>query len=136
MSDANGYNPMKWDCTVRGCFNVKQRPKIEVFSDIWPGKISMSDIDGIVEIRGKALVLEWKGAPRTLPTGQRIMYERLTIGGTITVFCVAGDAETMRVDAYNIFHCGKASGWMHADIETLRGRMIRWCEWAQQKQVA
>lgn len=59
MSD-NGYNPMQWNCERQGCFNVKKRPKIEMFADCLPRKISFSDIDGIVEINGNLLLLEWK----------------------------------------------------------------------------
>ena len=42
---SNGYNPMKWDCGTRGCFNAIRRPKIEVFAEVLPGRIAMSDID-------------------------------------------------------------------------------------------
>jgi hypothetical protein len=50
---ANGYNPMRWNCEKDGCFNVKCRPKIEQFADCFPGRIAVSDIDGIVEINGR-----------------------------------------------------------------------------------
>ena len=64
MSLANGYNPLRWDCLRRGCFNLKRRPKIEVFADCFPGRINFGDVDGIVEISGNALLLDGK-AKRT-----------------------------------------------------------------------
>ena len=41
MMEANGYNPLRWDCERQGCFNLKRRPKIEVFADCFPGRISL-----------------------------------------------------------------------------------------------
>ena len=46
MSD--GSNPMRWDCTSRGCFNQLRRPKIERFAACFPGRIAMSDIDATI----------------------------------------------------------------------------------------
>lgn len=36
MLHNNGANPMRWDCTTQGCFNLKKRPKVEVFADCLP----------------------------------------------------------------------------------------------------
>ena len=47
-----GYNPMRWDCEKSGCFNVKCRPKIEVFAECFPGRINFGDMDGRVELGG------------------------------------------------------------------------------------
>ena len=38
MIRADGYNPLRWDCERQGCFNLKRRPKIEVFADCFPGR--------------------------------------------------------------------------------------------------
>jgi len=57
MISANGYNPLRWDCQKRGCFNLKRRPKIEIFAECFPGRINFGDVDGIVEINGNALLL-------------------------------------------------------------------------------
>ena len=128
---------MRWDCEKRGCYNVKHRPKIEMFADIWPGRISMGDVDGIVEISGNALMLEWKTATTTIPTGQRIMYQRITDGKRLTVFCVCGDAETMVVSAYKMFFDGHETPrdkWLPINFDGLKMKLKSWCEWAQQNQ--
>ena len=44
MTTANGANPLRWDCAKRGCFNEKKRPKIEVFAECFPGRISFGKI--------------------------------------------------------------------------------------------
>ena len=126
----NGYNPMRWDCETKGCFNKRKRPKIEVFHHNFPGKINFSDVDGIVEISGNALMLEWKDKNVPIPKGQAIMYERLSKHGPITVMCVAGDAETMEVYQYGIFHKGKFSGWKDADMELIQDKIRKWTHYA------
>ena len=40
MSAVAGYNPLRWNCDDRGCYNVKHRPKIEFFAGALPGKIA------------------------------------------------------------------------------------------------
>lgn len=46
MSDSNGYNPMRWDCKGgENCYNLKMRPKVEVFAECFPGKVGMTDVE-------------------------------------------------------------------------------------------
>lgn len=128
---ANGYNPMRYNCDRSGCFNVKKRPKIEAFADCFPGKINFTDVDGIVEINGHVLMLEWKPAPVDLPTGQRIMFEHLTADGSHAVIVVAGDPETMTVSHCATVFSGAASPWRPASLEDVKGRMEKWSSWAR-----
>jgi hypothetical protein len=126
-----GYNPLRWDCLERGCFNYKQRPKIERFCGAFPGRIAFSDVDGIVELHGRGLMLEWKSTRMAIPTGQRLMYERLTADGLLTVFVLAGDARTMAVQAMAFFHNGRFHDWCRCDFDTAFARMHRWAAWAE-----
>jgi hypothetical protein len=129
-----GFNPMRWDCSVKGCFNTKQRPKIEVFHDCFPGRISFGDIDAIVEISGRGLLLEWKSAPMVISGGQKIMHERLTAGGMLSVYCVAGNAETMEITHKGLFYNGKWRGWQPSDLTDLKNSIRSWVKWAQSSQ--
>ena len=134
---ANGSNPMRWDCNKGGpganCFNIKRRPKIEVFCDCFPGNISFGDVDGIVEINGRGLMLEWKTDTNKPQTGQRIMYERLTKTELITVLLVVGNAETMEVSKMGTFFKGKQSALKNADLNAVKSRIKRWVTWAKQQ---
>jgi hypothetical protein len=133
MIPANGYNPLRWDCVGRGCFNLKRRPKIEVFADCFPGRINFGDVDGIVEINGNALLLEWKSEAHELPTGQRILYERLTHSGLCSAMIVIGNAETMLIDATAIFAEGvrhPTYGFEPADLQLIKCRLTAWSFWA------
>jgi hypothetical protein len=130
-----GSNPMRWDCKSRGCFNQKKRPKIEQFAECFPGKIAMSDVDGITEINGHFLLLEWKVSKDCITTGQRILYERLTRLGShlFTVYVVAGDAETMEVEALKVFSNGKGLEWQDRSKETLLASIRKWVAFVQKR---
>ena len=125
-----GFNPLRWDCNKRGCFNIKRRPKIEVFSDCFPGKISFGDVDGIVEINGFGLMLGWKTETTEPTKGQRIMYEKLTRTGLMTVLLVIGNAETMEVSHLGTFVRGKQSKLENSDLTGAKGKIKQWVKWA------
>lgn len=128
---SSGYNPMHYNCERQGCFNKMRRPKIEVFADCFPGKISFGDIDAIVEICGKGLLLEWKSYADSLPMGQRIMYSRLTKGTLLSVVCVHGDAETMAVYHIAFVFDGQWHDWHESSLDDLKKTIRSWVEWAQ-----
>lgn len=122
---------MRWDCEKQGCFNIKRRPKIEVFYDCFPGNISFGDVDGIVEINGHGLMLEWKTDTKKPTMGQRIMYERLTRNKLITVFLVVGNAETMEISHLGIFYEGKQSELINSNLEEVKLKIKNWVSWAK-----
>jgi len=123
-----GYNPMRWKCDERGCYNVKHRPKIEQFAGCFPRAIGMTDVDATVEINGRFLFLEWKGqGVETVPTGQRIYFERLTaLSSNITAVIVSGDPETMTVRAVQVVRNGKFGPWEITNADDFKGRVHAW----------
>lgn len=125
---------MRWDCKKRGCFNVKRRPKIEMFAGALPGKISFGDIDGIVEINGYALLLEWKSERNDPSTGQRIMYERLTRNAPIMVLLMIGNAENMQISHCGKFYRGKFYGLQDATFDIVYNHIKAWAEWAKSRE--
>jgi len=127
----DGYNPMRWDCQKRGCFNTKRRPKIEVFHDLFPGKINFGDVDGIVEINSKGLLLEWKSDDIDLPRGQQIMYTRLTRDKRLTVIILCGNAEYMDISHLGCFFAGQYSRPVESSLEQAREWIASWVEYAQ-----
>ena len=125
-------NPLRWDCERRGCFNVKKRPKIEQFAECLPGAIAMGDVDGIVEIKGRVLLLEWKEA-LPVSTGQRILYERMTANLAVHVLVVIGDPETMATSMYAIFNAGRMTKWRSGTLDDVKGVIRRWAAFADQQ---
>lgn len=128
-----GYNPMRYDCETKGCFNITHRPKIEQFAECLPRRIAFSDVDAITEVNSHFLLLEWKSHQGDVPTGQRIMFERMTANGRFSVLVVCGDAETMNVKAMALIHLGRNHGWQAASLTVVKGRISRWAAWAQKQ---
>lgn len=127
----NGFNPMRYDCERQGCFNKTHRPKIELFADCFPGRINFGDIDAIVEINGKGLLLEWKSHAGALPMGQKIMYTRLTKDHLLSVICVHGNAENMEIHHVAFVFGGKWHDWKPSSMEQLKDSIKKWVTWAQ-----
>lgn len=131
MSD-DGYNPMRWNCEAQGCYNVKQRPKIELFAECFPGRINLGDLDAsIVEINSRALLLEWKGAANTIPSGQHLTYQNLSRTGLLVAVVVAGNAETMAVTQYGVYVGGQFTGWRSANLALVKEVFRRWAKRAR-----
>ena len=130
-SKNNGYNPLRWDCETQGCFNKKCRPKIEIFADCFPRRINFGDVDGLVEINGKGLLLEWKSALKEIPTGQKIAYQKLTQTGLLAVLCFVGNAETMEITHFMKFHKGISTKWNECSIEQAKKLIQSWVNFAE-----
>lgn len=122
-----GFNPLRWNCNERGCFNTLKRPKIEYLAEAQPGKMAFSDVDAITEYGGHFLLLEWKSFVGTIPTGQRIMFERMTAPGRKTkILVVVGDAETMEVTNCLVYADGRSSPWEECTLDGLKDRIREW----------
>lgn len=127
-----GFNPMRWRCERDGCFNVKRRPKIEVFADCFPRRINFGDVDGLVELNGFFCLLEWKGDGGALRFGQIKSFVNFTHSIGNIVLVVHGDAESMAVEAYETFWAGKQHKRVEADLDGVKERIRRWSMWASE----
>lgn len=129
---SEGYNPMRYNCESQGCFNLLQRPKIEQFASVLPGRIAMSDIDATVEVNGRFFFLEMKSFEGPIPTGQRIYFERLTrLSPRIVVVVICGDAATMAVTSMLYIYGGRVSDWQPATLDDVRAALADFTEWAR-----
>lgn len=129
--NGEGRNPLRYRCAEQGCFNVKKRPKIEIFAGCFPRRCNFGDVDGLIELGGHGLLLEWKPAPVELSGGQSKTYRRLTIGRLLSVLVVAGDAETMQATHRAGFVNGRWRPWKPATIEDVKQAMRLWAIWAE-----
>lgn len=130
MSVPSNYNPIRHDCETGGCWNAQYRPNIEFFYHALPRKITMSDIDGVVEVNGSFLFLEWKSHKGELPVGQRILAKNLTgLSTKITYVVVQHDpGNPMLVEHVMVVHGGKFGGWEECDMDGLFARVERWAK--------
>lgn len=125
---------LRWKCEDRGCYR-QLMPKLGAFDGCFPGRIGMSDVDGIVEIGGRFLLLEWKAQGGTLATGQRIMFERMTAGNMdplkFTVIVVCGHPRTLKVESVQVFSRGKAGPSEPIGLDGLKRRISAWAARAE-----
>jgi hypothetical protein len=130
------FQSMRYNCAKQGCFNVKNRPDFGVFADCFPGKISMTDIDGAVNVKDRFLFVEFKSDKcEGLARGQELFFERLAQDNRNTIVIAAGDCERMQFSRCMTIENGRFKGWEHTSIEMLRDRMKRWADHALAAQV-
>lgn len=122
---------MRWKCDEKGCYR-QLMPRLGGFDDCFPRRIGMSDVDGIVEIGGRFLMLEWKAPGGAVQVGQRIMFERLTSASPdpskFTVIVVCGQPRTLEVESVQVFAAGRAGPVEAADLDGLKVRMKAWAD--------
>ncbi len=121
---------LRWKCESKGCY-LKQLPNWGMLDDCFPGRISVSDIDGVVEIGGRFLFLEWKRPRVALTTGQRIMFQNMVKTGVITVFLINGDPETSTPEQIVIFGRKGAAHPEPCDCVKLQQLCAKWAKWAK-----
>lgn len=130
----DGFRKFAYDCDKQGCFNKKHRLDFGQFYDVLPGKISFTDVDGVTEVGGFFLFLEWKNGG-ALGAGQRIMFERLTRACSHIVVAIvegsAGDETTVK--RLCVIRDGKIGQWESASLHDLRERIRGWGIAAQTK---
>ena len=118
---------MRWDChpDKDGCYRRLGQPDLTLLDECFPGRIAMTDVDGLVEINGRFLFLEWKRQGE-VPAGQRIMFERLTRHPEFTVLVILGDPASMAAERYDVFQGGRRRGWRDCDLPELRRHVRAW----------
>lgn len=129
----DGFNPMRWNCRDKGCYNEILRPKIEVFASAFPRKIAMTDIDATVEINGHFLFFEFKDLrghqPTQLPLGQRIYFTRLTsLHENITTVVIGGNIASMEFTHYCVIKGGVISPWKQTSLPRLLVLIEDWAK--------
>ena len=120
---------MRWDCSPDrdGCYRERGQPDLTVLDECFPGRIAMTDVDGLVEINGQFLSIEWKRRG-DVPAGQRIMFERMTRHPEFTILVIVGDPATMEVKCYDVFQDGRRKGWRDCDLSELKRRVGAWAD--------
>lgn len=117
---------LRWDCKKSGCFNVERRPKIELFDDCFPGAIAFGDVDAIVEIDGRVMLMEWKGDGGEVKGGQRIMYQRISKDFDVTVCVVHGNAKTMEIEEFSFYLNGRLLSTRKTGFMDLKRQLRNW----------
>ena len=129
---------LRWNCDTKGCFR-QLCPKLGAFDDCFPKGLGMSDVDGVIELGGRFLFLEWKAQGGAVSTGQRIMFQQLTSLSAdphkVTVIVVCGHPREMTIETVQVFQAGKSSAPEPTDFEGLKSRISVWARRAEMHRV-
>lgn len=133
---------LRHDCRQSGCFNEEHRLKFDVFSDCWmrhdwrtgwkPSTVRPTDIDFLIEVRGRLMFMEWKDSPAVFKenSGQNIAFRRLASLEGVAVVLVQGQAKTMTVERVAVLSGGYESGPTACDLDGLKRLLRSWSRWA------
>lgn len=101
-----------WDWAIlNGCFGNS--------------RIKVSDIDGIVESKGKFIIFECKfRATDPIPTGQELMIKALIASKLFTVVVLWGDKTPEQMQIF--YPNGIVTEKRQANLENLRDVVTRW----------
>lgn len=115
---------IKHDCNKNGCYKEAHLPDWGFLDDHLPGRVRVSDIDGVVELSGHVLFLEWKQHTEKLTVGQRILFERLSSKPQQSVLVIYG--EKGNPSRAQIFSGGKVVYDHAVDEETVQHIVSKW----------
>lgn len=73
----NESRQFDYDCVGKGCYRGRL-PGFDRLNDRMPGKMRLTDVDGMLELGGRFFFLEWKAYGGDLPDGQRIAFKKLS----------------------------------------------------------
>tara|TARA_A100000171_G_scaffold5149_1_gene4267 strand:- start:4502 stop:4915 length:414 start_codon:yes stop_codon:yes gene_type:complete len=125
-----GHNPIRWLCKQNGCYLTKCHPKIEEFAGCFPGKTAMSDIDGVIEINGYFMFMEWKGDGGRLHLGQEILLQQLTrVSDKIVAYVLYGNSVTMEVQMMTRIYGGRSETY-RVSLEQVKDLFRKWTRMA------
>lgn len=134
MGDNNGNFNTRCGKLLDGiCYRDTYAPKFNVFSECFPGKIEMSDADGIVEINGNFLCVEFKYSIDNISEydGQTRMLKRMsTIPGWSVAF-IECDARTMACTGVRWVVDGSLEDKHDVDIDDVKAIFAEWSEHAR-----
>ena len=104
------------------------QPDLTVLDECFPGRIAMTDVDGLVEIKGQFLFIEWKRGG-DVPTGQRIMFERLTRHPEFTILVILGRSPgPWRWSATTCSRADGARAGRDCDLSELKNHVRAWAD--------
>jgi len=118
---------LRHQCDVGGCFNELYRPRLEYYKPCFDGRISMGDVDALVERRGYVLIEEYKSG-RDIPQAQRrVAHEITRKPGTVYIAAQCRDVASMAVLAISVWRRGRQLyDWRESSLAALMAIHRHW----------
>jgi hypothetical protein len=125
---------IRHDCDAGGCYKDRL-PDWSILDGCFPRGIRPSDVDGIVELNGFFLMLEWKGADADVSLGQRRLFQNLTGGSpkgqVLVIYGAKGEPTEIE-----LYQRGKKQFRQRCDLAFLRWFCQQWGVFARAKRAA
>ena len=116
---------LRHDCKRDGCYKDAHLPDWGFLDDCFPHRVSVSDIDGVVELDGQVMFLEWKQHTSKVTAGQVRMYRTLTkLFSGICVLIIFGPLD--EPESIQLYRDGKVILKKEADKKYIKHLMSRW----------
>lgn len=126
-------NPLLHQCTgLDRCYLKVLKPRLEALNAALPGRLCFTDIDGMLEIDGRLLFVEWKRG-MTIPQGQDIAFRGMTRGNQNTVLVISGTLPEMEVARYCVYVRGGQCSWHTADLAEVQEWIRFWVDETREK---
>jgi hypothetical protein len=126
---------IRHDCKINGCYKDVCIPDWGMFDgcfDAKSEKIKIGDLDGVVEINGNVLFLEWKRMESELSYGQKRLLMTLTENSDKHMaLIIYGSINGNDLMKYQTVRSGKFSRLRDCDKEYLRNLLIRWTDYSK-----
>lgn len=124
-------SPLDWECDkAEHCYNMLSRSRLKAFDVCFAAtgrKIRIGDGDGLVEVRGHILLLEWVSINRKVNDAQIELFKRFTVNsGKQAVIIIESDGARMPVRRFRIINKGKVGEWREASIHEAREWVSAW----------
>ena len=113
---------MRWKCQCQGCF-LEKRSDVAALDGCFPAHVGATDLDGIVELGGHFLVIEFKHLGVLVPRGQGLMFERMVATGKFTVVIV--HARGQDVESWTVLG-PDGRRQVKGDLPALRAEVKAW----------
>ncbi len=119
---------LRWDCDKDGCYKRLCLPKWHVLNDAL-SPCRMTDLDGIVERRGRFLVVEWKAPGASVKRAQERALDELNRLDQFTVKIVHGTSDPMEPKLYR----APFGQDVPTDLANFQQRCSRWFQQASDR---
>lgn len=119
------------DCKASGVCWLKSQPDWKMIEDCFPGKIRPGDVDGLVEVNGNLLLIEWKNPGDHLEHAQDIAFTKGSLHNRLTAVHVAGQASVPSVTEFTVYANGERSKPKKGDLADFRRFCRLWADAAK-----
>lgn len=117
---------IRWNCETSGCYKDKCIPDWGFLQGAFPRGCRPTDIDGIVELDGNFLLLEWKNGGE-IPAAQRTLFRRITeLSSDIIAVVLFGDTEKSTVECMQVVKNGEIGPKEACTTEEFVDKCRRW----------